>query len=58
MSIVDTHEKYVSNVDSKLNNRKVCTSSIKSSSTLFTCSIHAMYNRVHRAQNKHLMLNS
>ena len=39
MSIVDTPEKDVSKVDRKLDKRKIRTSSIKSSSTLFSCSI-------------------
>ena len=58
MSIVDTPEKDVSNVDRKSNIRKICTSLIKSSSTLFSCLILAMYDRFHRAQNQRLMLNS
>ena len=41
-SIVDTPEKDVSNVDNKLDKRKVHTYSINSSSTLFSCSIRAM----------------
>ena len=56
MSIVNNPENDVSNVDRKLDKRKIRTSSIKSSSTLFSCSICAMYNRVHCAQNKRLML--
>ena len=56
ISIVDTPEKDVSNVDRKVDKRKVRTFSIKSSSTLFFCSIHAIYNRVHCAQNQRLML--
>ena len=58
MSIVDTPENYVSNVDKKLDKRKVRTSSIKSSSALFSCSIRAMYNRVYCDKNKHLTLKS
>ena len=58
MSIVDTPENYVSNVDKKLDKRKVRTSSIKSSSALFSYSIHAIYNRVHRGKNKPLTLKS
>ena len=58
MSLVDTPEKDVSNVDRKLYKKKVHTSSINSSSTLFSCSICEIYNRVHRAQNKRLMLKS
>ena len=38
--------------------REVRTSSVKSSSTLFLFSTRAIYNRVHRAQNKCLMLKS
>ena len=58
ISIVDTPEKDVSNVDGKLDNIKIRTSLIKSSSTLISCSIRAMYNRVHCAQNQRLMLKS
>ena len=58
MSIIDTPEKVVSNVDSKLDKRKIRTSSIKSSSALFSCSIRAMFNRLHRAQSKRLILKS
>ena len=46
--IVETPEKGVSNVDRKLDKRKIRTSLIKSSSTLFSCSIRAMYNIFHR----------
>ena len=56
MSIVDTPVKDVPNVDSKLDKRKIHTSLINSSSKLFSCSIRAMYNRVHRAQNQLLVL--
>ena len=52
MSIVDIPEKDLSNVDRKSDTRKVRTSSVKSSSTLFSCSIHAMYNRVHCDQKQ------
>ena len=58
MNIIDTPEKDVSNFDRKLDKRKVRTSSIKSLSTLFSCSIRAMYTRVHSAQNKRLVLKS
>ena len=54
MIIVDAPEKYVSKVDMKLDNRKICTSSIKLSSILLSFSMSAMYNRVHHAQNKRL----
>ena len=46
MSIVDTPENYLSKVDRKLDKRKIRKSSIKPSSTLFSCSISSMYNRV------------
>ena len=58
MIIVDTPVKDVPNVDSKLDKRKIPTSLINSSSKLFSCSIRAMYNRVHRAQNQRLVLKS
>ena len=45
MIFVDTPENYLSNVDHKLDMRKVRTSSVKSLSTLFSCSIHVMYNK-------------
>ena len=57
MSIVYTPEKYLSNVDQKSDVIKVCESSVKSSSTLFSCSIHAIYGRGNRAQTQHLFLN-
>ena len=50
MSIVDTTEKGLSNVDRKFDMRKVRTYSVKSSSTLFSCSIPAIYNRINIAQ--------
>ena len=56
MIIVDTPQKDVSNVDRKLDKRKILTSLIKSSSTLFSCSICAIYNRVHCAKKQRLML--
>ena len=56
ISIVDTPEKDVSNVDRKLDKRKIRTSLINSSSTLFSCSIREMYNIVHSDQNQGLML--
>ena len=58
MSIVDTPKKYVSNVNRKVDKIKIRTSLIKSSSTLFSCSIRAMYNRVYCDKNKRLMLKS
>ena len=56
MSIVDTSEKNLPNFDRKSNMRKVRTSSVKSSSTLFYFSIYAIYNRLNSAK-KLLMLN-
>ena len=58
ISIVDTPEKDVSNVDSKVDKRKVRTFSIKSSSTLLSYLERAMHNIVHCAQNQRLVLNS
>ena len=58
MSIVYTPENHSSYIDRKLDMRKVRTSSIKSSSTLLSCLICEMYNRVNRAQNKRLTLKS
>ena len=58
MSIVDTPENYLPNVDHKSDMRKVRTSSIKSSSTLFYSSISSMYNRVNFSQKQRFMLNS
>ena len=58
MSIVDTPEKDVSKVDRKLDNRKISISSINSSSTLFSCSIREIYDRVYCAQNQRLLLKS
>ena len=58
MIIVDTPENDVSNVDRKVDKRKIHISLINSPSTLFSCSIHAMYNRAHRAQNQCLTLKS
>ena len=58
MSIFDTPEKDLSNVDSKYDMRKVRTSSVKLSSTLFYCSMHAMYNIFDCAQKQRLVLKS
>ena len=38
--------------------RKACNSLLKSSLTLFSCEIRAMYNRFNREQKQHIMLNS
>ena len=56
ISISDTPEKDISNVHMKLDKRTIRTSSIKSLSTLLSCLICAMCNRVHFSQNKRLML--
>ena len=58
MSIVDTPKKDLSNVDDESYIRKVHTYSVKSSSKIFSFSIHAMYNRVNCYQNKCLVLKS
>ena len=50
MSIVETLEKDLPNVDKKSDMRKVRTYPVKSSSTLFSCSICEIYYRVNRAQ--------
>ena len=50
MSIFGTPEKFLSGVNGKYDMRKVRTSSVNSSSTLFSCSIRIMYNRVNCAQ--------
>ena len=56
MSIVDTPEKYLSNVSRKSYMMKVPTYSVKSSLKLFSCSIHAIYLRSNRAKKQCLML--
>ena len=58
MSIVDTPENYLSNFHRKLYKIKIHTSSINSSSTLFSCSVCAMYNIFHSDLNKHPMVKS
>ena len=50
MSIFDTPEKYLSNVEVEYDTRKVRTSSLNSSSTLFLFLIYTMYNRFNCAQ--------
>ena len=54
MSIVDNHK----NFEGKYDRSKVRTSSVNLSSTLFSCSIHAMYNRLNRANKQHIMFKS
>ena len=51
MSIVETPEKDISNVDWKSDMRKVYAYSFKLSSTIFSFSRCAMYNRVNRSKN-------
>ena len=46
MSIFNTPEKDISNFEGEYDTRRVRKSSVKSSSTLSSCSICAMYNRV------------
>ena len=58
MSIVDAPEKHLSNVDRKSEMIKVRTSSVNSSSILFSYSICDIYNRVDCAQKQHIVLNS
>ena len=58
MSIVDTPKNYLSNVDHKSDMRKVCISSVNSSSALFSCSICAIYNSGNPAQKQRLVLNA
>ena len=58
MSIFDTHEKDLSNVDQKLDTMKVLTSSVRSPSTLFSFSMIAMYNILNCAKKQRLMLKS
>ena len=38
--------------------RKICTCSVKSSSILFYCSIHAMYDRLNCSKKQRIMLKS
>ena len=54
--IAYTPQKDKSKVDGKINKRKICKYSIKSSSILFSCSICGIYNIFHHSQNKRLML--
>ena len=58
MSVYEIPENNLSNVDRKSDIRKVHTSSVKSSSILFSCSIRAMYNRVNFDQKQRLVLKS
>ena len=54
MIVVNTLEKYLSNFDGKSDMGKLRTSSVKSSSKLFSCSICAMYKKVNRAQKQQI----
>ena len=54
MSIVDNHK----NFEGKYDRSKVRTSSVNSSSTIFSWSIHAMYDRLNRDNKQHLMFKS
>ena len=51
MSIVDNHK----NFEGKYDMSKVHTYSVNSSSKLFSCSLHAIYNRLNRAHKQRLM---
>ena len=51
ISISDTPENDLSNVDSEMRHEKVRTFLANSSSKLFSCSIRAIYNIVNIAQN-------
>ena len=50
MSIIDTSEKNISNVEWKYDTWKVHTFVVNSYSTIFSYSVHAMYNRVNGAK--------
>ena len=50
MIIFDIPTKYLSNVNRKSDMRKVRTYSVKLSSTLFSCSIYEIYNKVNCAK--------
>ena len=56
MIIIDTPEKDLYNGDGREVTRKVRKYSVKWYLTLFLCSIRAIYNRVYRAQNPHLVV--
>ena len=58
LSIFNTPENYLSNVDRKSEMRKVSTYSVKLSSSSFSCSMCAIYNRANRAKKYFLVLNS
>ena len=54
-SIFNTPEEDLPNVDQKLDMRKLLKSSLKPSSTILSCSIREMYNRLNYAK-KSIML--
>ena len=56
--IFDDTENYLSNIDERYDMRKVCTSSVNSSSKFFSFSICAMYNGVNRDKKQRLVLKS
>ena len=58
LNVFDTPEKDLSNIDCKYNMIKVPTSSVNLSSTLFPCSIRAMYNWVNCNQKQCPVLKS
>ena len=53
ITIVDTHENYLSNIEGKYDMTQVRTSSVNPSSTLFLCSVRAMYNIINK-KNSHV----
>ena len=56
MSVFNFIEKDLSNADGKSDVRKLYKSLAKSSSSLFSCSVHTIYNIVNRAQKQCVML--
>ena len=58
ISIFETPEKYLSNVERKHDMRRLRTSSVNSSPQLFFCFIRAMYNRVNFSKKTYIMLKS
>ena len=58
MRIFDNPENGLYHGEVKSVTSKAKKSSLNSSSTLFSCSLCAIYNRVHRDQKQHLTLKS
>ena len=56
VSFVNTIETYLSNVDRKSGMKKLHTSLVQSSSTIFSCSIRSIYNIVIHTKKQRLML--